>query len=205
MSVSFDRHLIILVLPSRSPFPNCKKKSLCLLIHAQRDVMFFSKTPFSSVIWILIEISKKRQKNCLNTHTHTHTHTPTPTHTHPHTHTHTHTHAHTHTHTHTPSAIKFDRPWWSQTRGADTWCSCRFIRMSVLLESSPRLWFFCFKYWRWPWIVISIIIITFIITIFFISMVRQSLLGQGLLIVEGSRLLSLTRLSVGLLWTSDHP
>jgi hypothetical protein len=39
----------------------------------------------------------------------------------------------------------------------------------------------------------------------FFSMVQQSLVGQGLLIIEASRSHSDTSHSVGLLWTSDQP
>jgi hypothetical protein len=41
--------------------------------------------------------------------------------------------------------------------------------------------------------------------IFFPSMAQQTLLGQGLLIIEVSRSHSDTPHSVGLLWTSDQP
>jgi hypothetical protein len=36
-------------------------------------------------------------------------------------------------------------------------------------------------------------------------MVQQALVGQSLLVIEASRSHSDTPLSVGLLWTSDHP
>jgi hypothetical protein len=40
---------------------------------------------------------------------------------------------------------------------------------------------------------------------FFLPMVQQPLVGQGLLIIEASRLHSDTPHSLGLLWTSDQP
>ena len=42
-------------------------------------------------------------------------------------------------------------------------------------------------------------------TLIFYSMAQQPLLGQGLLIIEASRLHLETPQSVGLLWTSDQP